>query len=68
MDLDKIKQDKIKEAEKLYKKIGLENHMEYPDPKDMLKQSPLPQENQFKDQKFHWTRLSINSNFGCIVE
>ena len=70
MDYNKIKNDKIQEANDLYKLLGIETNNKYLYDSDY---SPLrtefnEQSEQEKSFKFHWTRLSINSNFDCIAE
>lgn len=68
-ELDKIKTDKIKEAKDLFETIGItyeqvdENYFsEIP----TFSENSNPEKKQ--PPKFHWTRLSINSNSGCIID
>ena len=67
-ELEKIKTDKIKEAELLFETIGITH-----DTEDELCLSEIPtfSENsnpEKEETKFHWTRLSINSNSSNIIE
>ena len=70
MDYEKIRQDKIQEANDFYKMIGIKTYDEnLPD----IDQYPIFSEfskelNPEKEIEFHWTRLSINSNIGCTTE
>jgi len=70
MDYDKIKNDKIQEATDLFKLIGIETKDEEFSDLNFLPTLPEFQKklDQEKDLEFHWTRLSINSNIGCIAE
>ena len=69
MDLDKIKDQKIQEAKKLFKQLGIdtnnESNLETVD-------SPCYQfdtdESEDSKIKFHWTRLSNNSNIGFTTD
>ena len=70
MDYEKIKTDKTQEAIDLYKKIGIE--INESEDSDLLYTPIFPdyqRQNELeKDIEFHWTRLSINSSVGCIVD
>jgi len=69
LELDKIKTDKIKEAEDLFKTIGITEEQEeeqYFSEIPTYSENSNPEEKQ--EPKFHWTRLSINSNSGCIID
>jgi predicted secreted protein len=72
MNLEQIKHDKVKEAEKLFTELGIDYAQEqairrYFD--EFLTSQPIVnKEEQDKKNKLIWTRLSINSNIGCIVE
>ena len=73
MNLEQIKQEKIKEVEEFYKLIGLySTKQSLLEQKDLLRliqmQKDEPQVQHEKEEKLHWTRLSINSNIGCVVE
>lgn len=70
MDYDKIKNDKIQEATELFKMIGIETQEEDKTEIDYMPSIPEFQEksDQDKEIEYHWTRLSINSNIGCIAE
>ncbi len=68
MDLDMIQQEKKKEAEQFFLEIGLDPNKEsrfqqvqYPIREPKVLESD-------KKLKFVWTRLSINSNIGSMVE
>ena len=70
MDYEKNKNEKIREASELFKMIGIETIYEKyygfdysPGFSEYKRES-----DQVKDPEFHWTRLSINSNIGCIIE
>ncbi len=68
MNYKKIKLDKIQEANDFYKMIGIENYEEnYSDTNPILPEL-VKEFNEDKKVEFHWTRLSINSNIGLIVE
>ena len=67
-ELEKIKTDKIKEAELLFETIGITQESEE---EQYLSEIPSYSENsnpEKDDVKFHWTRLSINSNSSNIIE
>lgn len=70
MSLDKIREDKIKEAIELYKKLGIDSSKGSMPEMDELfsSESKIDLESPKKKEKLHWTRLSINSNFGCVVD
>lgn len=70
MDLKKIKDDKVQEAEVLYKLLGINTSTQQPALSETAPviPGPLPERNNEKEVEFHWTRLSINSNIGCISE
>ncbi len=68
----KITKTILKEAEDLYELIELDpSKMIFIEYVDIYKLYPLqfeePQKNEI-EQKLSWTRLSINSNTGSIVE
>jgi len=70
MDYNKIKNDKVQEANDLYKMLGIETN-----DIDLYDLDYFPLRTEFKEQseqeksfEFHWTRLSINSNINCIAE
>lgn len=66
--LEKIKTDKIKEAELLFETIGIIQDTEV---EQYLSEIPTFSKNSNPEKaeiKFHWTRLSINSNSSIIVE
>lgn len=68
-DLDKIKADKIKEAQELFETIGITQEQEeeqYSSEIPVYSENSNPEEN--KEFKFHWTRLSINSNSSCVID
>lgn len=62
----------VKQAEELYKLIGipLVEEVETPayDPLTVLPIEKDKYSGKEIEEKLHWTRLSINSNFGCIVD
>lgn len=67
MNYEKIKEDKIKEAEEVYKKVNdynynqlFNNYQKFNKPVDL-------QNNHNSKGTLHWTRLSINSNQGQII-
>ena len=67
-ELEKIKTDKIKEAELLFETIGITQESE---DEQYLSEIPTYSENSNPEKeeiKFHWTRLSINSNSSNIIE
>lgn len=65
---EKIKEDKIKEATEFFNKIKIvPTHLE----EDIFFEIPIYDENDnpIKEEvKLHWTRLSINSTIGSIIE
>ncbi|MBP6398786.1 MAG: hypothetical protein KA340_12960 [Saprospiraceae bacterium] len=65
---EKIKEDKIKEATELFNKIKIApTHLE----EDVFFEIPIYDENNNpvkEEVKLHWTRLSINSTIGCVIE
>jgi hypothetical protein len=69
MDLDKIKDQKIQEANELFKRLGIDTNNE---PNFENGNSPCYQtdtdESEGSKIEFHWTRLSNNSNIGCITD
>lgn len=70
MDYEKIKLDKIQEANDFYKMIGIKTYNDYSNDTDF---NPFLSEdekknNPLKEVEYHWTRLSINSNIGCIAD
>lgn len=70
MDYEKIKQDKIQEANDFYKMIGIKTYNENIPDSDF---NPIMPEfekeiNPIKEVEYHWTRLSINSNIGYTTE
>lgn len=67
-ELDKIKEQKTQEAKDLFKQIGI---LEQQEDDYSFSEIPSFSENSNsnkEDSKFHWTRLSINSNNGCIID
>lgn len=67
-ELEKIKTDKIKEAELLFETIGI---IQKNEDEQYLSEMPSHSEKNAPENekiKFHWTRLSINSNSSCIIE
>ncbi len=67
-EFDKIKEEKIQEAKDLFGQIGITEQQE-----DDYNFSEIPSYSENsnsnkEDSKFHWTRLSINSNNGCIID
>lgn len=71
MDLEQIKNDKTKEAKELYLKLGLDpedDSINYQRINEYSPYQPVQIEDPNKKTKLIWTRLSINSNIGCIVE
>lgn len=67
-ELEKIKIDKIKEAELLFETIGITQGS---DGKQYLSEIPTFYENskpKKEEVKFYWTRLSINSNSSNVIE
>lgn len=69
MNLEQIKQEKIKEAEELFLKLDIDYGKDSEDcPKEYFPIQPVIREQNEKKPKLFWTRLSINSNLGCIVE
>ena len=70
MDYEKIKLDKIKEDEELYKNISIDlNDKSYIDSDNYFEIPEVHETTEKKDDVvFHWTRLSNNSNIGCITE
>lgn len=69
MDLDKIKDQKIQEANELFKRLGINTDNE---PNLETGDSPCFQfdtdESEGSKIEFHWTRLSNNSNIGLIAD
>jgi len=67
-ELDKIQEEKTKEAQELFDRCEI-TPTDYDDffsveiPK--FNENSNPDE---KEPKFHWTRLSINSNIGCVID
>jgi hypothetical protein len=70
MDYEKIKQDKIQEANDFYEMIGLKTYNDNLTDTDFNPFLPEVEKeiNPLKEVEYHWTRLSINSNIGCIAE
>jgi hypothetical protein len=70
MDYEKIKNDKIQEAIELFKRVGIKTHEENISELDYIPSIPEFQKKSDGDKniEFHWTRLSINSNIGCVAE
>jgi len=69
MNLDQIKEQKTKEAEDFFLKIGLDPLQETPPfMNDYLLTITDTKEETGKKPKLQWTRLSINSNIGNVVE
>lgn len=69
IELEIIKEKKVEEARDFFEKIGIEE--KNLEPLFMSKETvEYSEDSNFKNQdtKFHWTRLSINSNIGCIIE
>lgn len=60
-DYEKIKNDKIREAEKIYSKFNI------PINRNTIEIQPVSDQDSLNN-KFHWTRLSYDSNLGCIVK
>jgi hypothetical protein len=72
MNLEQVKNDKVKEAEELFLKLGIDDNKiqkEYTYLSDFLTSLPtFNKEVHENKNKLIWTRLSINSNIGCIIE
>lgn len=71
MNLDKIKEEKTKEAEDFYLKIGLDPQKDVTIPSynnEYWTSHPILKEEPNQKSKLIWTRLSNNSNIGSIVE
>lgn len=70
MNLEKIKEDKIKEAEEIYRQIGLSEILETHRRSQYSTSTPdISTENKKNtNSAFHWTRLSNTSSIGHIVE
>ncbi|NBC24255.1 MAG: hypothetical protein GVX78_01405 [Bacteroidetes bacterium] len=67
-ELDRIREEKTKEAEDLFRTLGIE-----PSEEEFYQKVETPQiyensNSEKKESKFHWTRLSMNSNIGHIIE
>jgi len=67
-ELERIRDKKTKEAKDLFRTLDIDpskeeyfQKLEIPD----FNESSTPEK---KESKFHWTRLSMNSNIGCIIE
>lgn len=67
-ELERIREKKTKEAKDLFRTLQIEpmneeyfQKLEFPH----FHESSTPEK---KESKFHWTRLSMNSNIGCIIE
>ncbi len=69
MDLDKIKDQKIQEANELFKQLGIDTNNE-----TNLENGDSPcyqfdtDESEGSIIEFHWTRLSNNSNIGFTTD
>lgn len=63
-NLEKIKADKTKEAEQVFKQLGIEYDLGYLTINKLIK----PEIEKTKPEKLFWTRLSINSSIGTIIE
>jgi hypothetical protein len=69
MDLEQIKNDKTKEAEELFKQIGIDYMaINYMTGQEIPYSTPKEITGPDKHLTLNWTRLSINSSLGCIVE
>jgi len=71
MNLEQIKIDKVKEAEELFLKLGINYNQEQIAPTyfgKFLTDPLVVRKEEDKKDKLIWTRLSINSDIGCIVE
>lgn len=67
-DLNKIQQEKTREAQEFFDQYEIK-----PIATDDFFSIEIPSFNENtnseeKNQKFHWTRLSINSNVGYVIE
>ncbi len=63
-NLEKTRTDKTKEAEEVFKKLGIEYESNYLILNKLIELG----EDKPKKEKLFWTRLSINSNIGSIIE
>jgi hypothetical protein len=69
MNLEEIKEHKIREAAELFEEIGLDPKKEV----DINYITYTPLENlilkqNYTEEKLHWTRLSNNSNIGYVID
>ncbi|MFT4092511.1 MAG: hypothetical protein QM640_02640 [Niabella sp.] len=66
-ELERIQEEKTKEAQEFFMKYNV-----LPAQEDYYTNDIIPEfsENSKsgEENKFHWTRLSINSNIGCVIE
>lgn len=69
MDLDKIRDNKTQEANELFKQLGIDTNKKT---NSYTVNSPCHKididESEETKLEFHWTRLSNNSNIGCIAD
>ncbi|GJM28758.1 MAG: hypothetical protein DHS20C17_13930 [Cyclobacteriaceae bacterium] len=68
MNLEEIKKEKIKEAVELFIKLGIEPNRSTFQTQNSFQIPDNDEESSEKKEKLHWTRLSINSNQGCIID
>jgi hypothetical protein len=70
MDLKKIMDDKVQEAEVVYRMLGIQTSTREPALSEIPSDMPdsIPERSNDKELEFHWTRLSISSSIGCISE
>lgn len=67
-ELEKVQEEKTREAQELFDKYEikpLENDDLFSVEIPSYSENTNPEE---KEPKFHWTRLSINSNIGCVID
>jgi len=68
MNLEQIERNKVIEAEELFIKLGLDFNEDLAKYNFLTSLPIVSTEKQDKKNKLIWTRLSSNSNIGCIVE
>ncbi|MBC6408873.1 MAG: hypothetical protein GDA42_00165 [Ekhidna sp.] len=67
-ELEKVQEEKTKEAQELYDRYEIKP-VEYDDyPSVEIPSFNENSNSKDKEPKYHWTRLSINSSGGCVIE
>lgn len=67
-ELEKIQEEKTREAQELFEKYEItpkESDDYFSVEIPSYTENTNPEE---KESNFHWTRLSINSNIGCVID